>query len=87
MRVDPAPENIDKTAVIKYGKERTAEAQTLQAAVPGSQLVEDASVGGAIMLVVGPGFDGEVVSPNGGGKPAEVPENLSTVNAGDVSCA
>jgi LCP family protein required for cell wall assembly len=87
MRVDAAPENIDKTAVIKYGKERIAEAQTLQAAVPGSVLQEDPSMAGAIMLVVGPGFDGEVVSPNGGGKTAEVPDNLSTVNAGDVSCA
>ncbi|MFC4858819.1 LCP family protein [Actinophytocola glycyrrhizae] len=87
MRVDPAPEDIDKPAIIKHGKERLAEAQTLQAAVPGSQLVEDESVGGAVMLVVGPGFDGEVVSPAGGGKTAEVPDNLQTVNAGDVSCA
>jgi LCP family protein required for cell wall assembly len=87
MRVDSAPEDIDKPAIIKYSKERVAEAQTVQAAVPGSVLQEDPSMAGAIMLVVGPGFDGEVVSPNGGGKTAEVPENLSTVNAGDVSCA
>ncbi len=87
MRVDSAPEDIDKPSVIRYSKERTAEAQTVQAAVPGSVLVEDPSMAGAIMLIVGPGFDGEVVSPNGGGKPVEVPEGLSTVNAGDVSCA
>ncbi|MDQ3786556.1 MAG: LCP family protein, partial [Actinomycetota bacterium] len=87
MRVDSAPEDIDKPAIIRYSKARTAEAQTLQAAVPGSVLVEDPSMAGAIMLIVGPGFDGEVVSPNGGGKTAEVPDGLSTVNAGDVSCA
>jgi LCP family protein required for cell wall assembly len=87
MRVDSAPEAIDKPAVVRFSKERAAEAQTVQAAVPGSVLQEDPSLAGAIMLVIGPGFDGEVVSPNGGGKPPEVPDNLSTVNAGDVSCA
>ncbi len=87
MRVDSAPENVDKPAVIRYSKARAAEAQTLQAAVPGAVLVEDPAMVGAIMLIVGPGFDGEVVSPNGGGKTVEVPEGLATVNAGDVSCA
>ncbi len=88
MRVDASPENVDKTAVIKYSKARAAQAQTLAAAVPGSQLVEDPSMSGAIMLIVGPGFDGEIVSPAGGGEaPVDLPDNLSTVNAGDVSCA
>jgi LCP family protein required for cell wall assembly len=86
VRVDSAPD-IDKPAIIRYSKERVAAAQTLQAAVPGSVLQEDPSMVGAILLTVGPGFDGEVVSPTGGGKTAEVPDGLSTVNAGDVSCA
>jgi LCP family protein required for cell wall assembly len=85
MRVDAGPPT-DKT-VIKYGKSRAAQAQTLHAAVPGATLVEDASVGGSIILVIGPEYDGEVVSPDGGGPPVDVPDNLSTVNAGDVSCA
>ena len=76
----------DKT-VIRYSKSRAAQAQTLKAAVPGATLVEDPSAGGAILLIIGPEFDGKVQSPTTGGPPVEVPENLSTVNAGDVSCA
>jgi hypothetical protein len=86
LQANPGPP-VDKT-VIKYSKSRLAQAQTLQAAVPGATLVEDPSVAGAILLIIGPEFDGKVVSPNGDGSPpAEVPDNLSTVNAGDVSCA
>jgi LCP family protein required for cell wall assembly len=85
MHVDAAPQNVDKT-VIRYAKGREAQAQTLKAAVPGAQLQEDPSMAGAIMLVLGPEFDGEVKSPTGGGPKPEVPDNLSTVNAGDVSC-
>jgi hypothetical protein len=76
----------DKT-VIRYSKSREAQAQTLKAAVPGATLVEDPSMSGAIMLVIGPDFDGEVQSPTEGAPTPELPENLSTVNAGDVSCA
>jgi LCP family protein required for cell wall assembly len=91
MRVDPAPENVDRT-VIKYAKEKAAAAQTLKASVPNAELVEDPSMGGAIQLIIGPGFDGKVVAPGGGGgggepAPPEVPDGLSTVNAGDVTCA
>lgn len=75
------------TTVIKYSQSRTAQAKTLQAAVPGATLVEDPSTGGAIMLVIGPEFDGKVQSPTGDGGKVEVPDNISTVNAGDVSCA
>jgi hypothetical protein len=39
------------------------------------------------MLIVGPAFDGEVVSPTGKTPPPDLPDNLSTVNASDVSCA
>jgi LCP family protein required for cell wall assembly len=86
VQVNASPP-VDKT-IIRYSKSRLAQAQTLQAAVPGATLVEDASVAGAILLIIGPDFDGNVVSPTGGGAPPpEVPENLSTVNASDVSCA
>ena len=85
LRVDSAPEPTDKT-VIKYSKSHEAQAQAVQAAVPGATLVEDPSMAGAIILVIGPDFDGKVVAP-GGGAPVDVPDNLSTVNAGDVSCA
>ncbi|TDV40053.1 LCP family protein [Actinophytocola oryzae] len=86
VRVDAAQEPTDKT-IIRYSKSREAQAQTLKAAVPGATLVEDASVAGALILVIGPDFDGTVQSPTTGGPPVDVPDNLSTVNAGDVSCA
>ncbi|HWM01652.1 MAG TPA: LCP family protein, partial [Actinophytocola sp.] len=86
--VDTAPETVKKT-VIKYAKGSEAAAQTVRAAVPAAELVEDPSLVGAVQLVIGPGFDGEVVSPKGGGKPAPppLPADLSTINGGDVSCA
>jgi LCP family protein required for cell wall assembly len=86
VRSGAAPENVN-TTVIKYSKSREAQAQTVKAAVPGATLLEDPSMSGAIMLIIGPEFDGEVVSPTGGSTAPEVPENLSTVNASDVSCA
>lgn len=87
MQVGASPENVDRT-VIKYSSSNEAQARVLAAAVPGAELVEDPSMAGALLLVIGPGFDGEVVSPTGDGAATpEVPENLTTVNAGDVSCA
>ncbi|GAB3433453.1 hypothetical protein GCM10027436_09620 [Actinophytocola sediminis] len=82
---DTSPEQVDRT-VIKYSKVKQAQAQTLAASVPGAELVEDPAAGGALQLIIGPDFDGEVVSPDGGAPPAELPD-LSTVNAGDESCA
>jgi LCP family protein required for cell wall assembly len=85
--VDAAPDKVDRT-IIKYAKGREAQAQTLKASVPGAELVEDPSVAGAVQLIIGPGFDGKVVAPGKGGKPADpLPEDLSTINGGDVSCA
>jgi len=84
--VDAAPEPVKKT-IIKYGKGNEAKARLLQTSVPDAELVEDPSLAGAIQLVIGPGFDGNVVAP-GKGKPADpLPSDLSTVNGGDVSCA
>ncbi|OLF05793.1 LCP family protein [Actinophytocola xanthii] len=87
--VDASLEKVDQT-VVRYSKARQAQAQTLAAAVPGAKLVEDPAAGGAVQLFIGPDYDGEVVSPTGGGTEEpqpELPEDLSTVNAGDVSCA
>jgi hypothetical protein len=81
-----ATDPTDRT-VIRYSKSHAAQAQTLKAAVPGATLVEDPSAGGAILLVLGPDFDGKVQSPTTGGAPVDVPDDLSTVNASDVSCA
>jgi len=53
---------IDKTTV-RYAPGREAQARTLAAAVPGSKLVEDSSLAGAVQLVTGPEFDGNVVTP------------------------
>lgn len=86
MWVDASPERVDRT-VIKYSKVKQAQAQTLAAAVPGAELVEDPAAGGALQLIIGPGFNGKVVSPTGGGGPPPELPDLSTVNAGDVSCA
>jgi LCP family protein required for cell wall assembly len=84
--VDASPEKV-KNTVIKYAKGREAQAQTLKASVPDAELVEDPSLAGAIQLIIGPGFDGKVVAP-GKGKPApDLPDDLSTVNGGDISCA
>jgi hypothetical protein len=87
LRVDNGPQ-VQKT-VVKYGKDKEAAARTLASAIPGAQMQEDPSAAGALMLVIGPEYKGDVVAPNGAAAPqqAEVPKNLSTVNGGDVSCA
>jgi hypothetical protein len=66
--------------VIKYSSMKAAAAQTLASAVPGSTLQEDASMGGAIQLLLGPEFGGKVVSPNmikPTGQPAATPATPS----------
>ncbi|HEY7594954.1 MAG TPA: LCP family protein [Actinophytocola sp.] len=84
--VDAAPENV-KSTVIKYAKGSEAKARLLQSSVPDAELVEDPSLAGAIQLIIGPGFDGKVVAPGKGQPASELPNGLSTVNGGDVSCA
>ena len=92
VRVENALEKVPQT-VIKYGKDKEAAARVLASSVPGAQLQEDASATGALLLVIGPESNGEVVAPNSAGAanaPAqntELPKNLSTVNADDVTCA
>jgi LCP family protein required for cell wall assembly len=77
-------DTVDHTAV-KYAPGREAQARTLSAAVPGSKLVEDSSLAGAVQLVTGPDFNGDVVTP-------QQPQNnqqasdVSTISGADASC-
>ncbi|WP_424183392.1 LCP family protein [Actinokineospora sp. G85] len=77
---------VDKTT-IRYGKGYEAQAQALASSVPSASLELDPGAGSALVLVLGPEFDGKVGAPGGSGGGAELPSDLSTVNAGDVTCA
>jgi hypothetical protein len=82
---------VDKT-VIKYGKGGEDWAATLHAAVPSAVLQVDESMGGAVALVIGPGFDENIVAPQVGGTapvPGKTapPADLSIVNGGADPCA
>ncbi|RSM84268.1 hypothetical protein DMH04_21435 [Kibdelosporangium aridum] len=82
--------------VVKYGTDLNA-ATTVSAAVPGSKLEKDDSLGSAVMLFLGQDYGGKIQNPSQGtpggqNAPApppapEVPKGLSTVNAGDQGCA
>ncbi|MFC5285793.1 LCP family protein [Actinokineospora guangxiensis] len=87
--VNSAPK-VAKT-VIYYGTGNEAAARTLASSVPGVQLKADASMGKALVLVLGPEFDGEVVAPGTAEvrepEPEKLPGDLSAINGGDVRCA
>ncbi|SDC90266.1 LCP family glycopolymer transferase [Actinokineospora iranica] len=90
VQVNAGP-SVPKT-VVRYGRGHEAQAQTLASSVPGAQLQEDPAMAAALMLVIGPEFTGQVVAPGsdgGGAAPpsAKLPQDLSTVNANDVTCA
>jgi LCP family protein required for cell wall assembly len=87
VNTDNALETVKQT-VVKYGKDKEAAARVLASAIPGAQMLEDPSATGALLLVIGPDFKGDVVTPTGVAETAQ-PQlpNVSTVNAGDVSCA
>jgi LCP family protein required for cell wall assembly len=87
VNTDNALETVKQT-VVKYGKDKEAAARVLASAIPGAQMLEDPSATGALLLVIGPDFKGDVVAPTGAAETAQ-PQlpNVSTVNAGDVSCA
>jgi LCP family protein required for cell wall assembly len=87
VRVDNG-EAVNKT-VVKYGKDKEAAARVVASAVPGAQLLEDPSAAGALILVIGPEYKGDVVAPTGvvANAPAELPKDLSTVNGDDGACA
>jgi LCP family protein required for cell wall assembly len=80
---------VPKT-VVRYGKGKEAEARTLASSVPGALLEEDPAYVGAVVLLIGPEYKGEVVAPTGQvaqPTPEKLPANLATVNGGDVACA
>lgn len=88
-----APPNVTRT-IIKYAAAQQAQAQLLSSSVPSATLQVDPSMGGAIQLIIGPGFNHVVQAPHAGGgatpPPAtqsEAPAGLSYVNAADTSCA
>jgi LCP family protein required for cell wall assembly len=78
----------DKT-IIKYGTGGEDVAATLAAAVPGAVLQVDQSMGSAVALVIGPGFDEKVVAPKAGSAQGQAapPSGLSIVNGGADPCA
>jgi LCP family protein required for cell wall assembly len=92
VRVDNAPEQVPHT-LIRFGAPGQAVARALAAAVPGATLQQDPSMGGAVVLTLGPEFDGKVVTPTSPssasgqaqGQPSE-PGNVSAVNGADASC-
>ncbi|GAA1280820.1 LCP family protein [Saccharothrix xinjiangensis] len=84
-------QTTDKT-IIKYNVGGEDAAATLLASVPGATLVVDPSMGGAVELLIGPGWDGVVQAPQGGatsGEPGKVtpPKDLAVVNAAADPCA
>lgn len=96
VKVDNAQQQSTQT-VIRYSASRQAQARTLAAAVPKATLKLDPSMGTAIELLLGTDFDDVIraadsdPSDPGTEDPAEedsgLPDNLSTVNAADDSCA
>ncbi|MFD1152415.1 LCP family protein, partial [Saccharothrix hoggarensis] len=79
----------DKT-VIKYGPGGEDAAATLGASVPGATLVYETYMGGAVQLLIGPGWDGVIRAPQAGGGEAgttPTPTDIPVVNAGKDPCA
>ncbi|HET9142907.1 LCP family protein [Actinophytocola sp.] len=88
VNVNNAVKDVPKT-VVKYGKDKEAAARVVASAIPGAQMQEDASAAGALILVIGPEYKGDVVAPTGTPAPtapADLPK-VTTVNGGDVTCA
>lgn len=82
------------STVIRYGTSRVDSARTLAAAVPGAVLVEDATLGGTLELVVGSSYAGAravQVAPSTPATPSAAPSVAASpppVNAAaDLTCA
>ncbi|MEU4742442.1 LCP family protein, partial [Actinosynnema sp. NPDC023658] len=77
--------------VIKYGVGGEDGAATLLSSVPGATLQFDAGMGGAVQLLIGPGWDEVIRAPQatGGGEPGKAtgPVDVPVVNAGKDPCA
>lgn len=88
MRVQDSTERPD-TTVIRYAPQRADYAATLASSVPGAMMQVDPSLGGAIQLLIGPGFKGSVQAPNSDGSstgPATATTGLPTTNGADTTC-
>ncbi|WP_244515557.1 LCP family protein [Actinopolyspora xinjiangensis] len=70
--------------VIRYSEPNKQQAQLLASAVPSAELVADQSVGEGVRLELGTDFDNRIRQPDSGD--VDVPEGLSTVNAGEDKC-
>ncbi|WP_308203978.1 LCP family glycopolymer transferase [Goodfellowiella coeruleoviolacea] len=81
VRLENAKQNTPDT-VVKYGAGHEDQARTVAAALPGAQMKQDPSMGGAIAITIGSNFDGTVQAPqqtSGGGalaQPAGDNQNL-----------
>ncbi|MFE9744593.1 LCP family protein [Saccharothrix saharensis] len=76
--------------VILYGVGAEDAATTLQSSVPGATLQFQANMGGAVQLLIGPGWDEEIRAPQAAGsEPGKTspPEKLEVVNAAKDPCA
>ena len=81
--------NVDQT-VIKYAAADQAKAQLLGSAVPKATLQEDPSANGAVELILGPNFDGNIVPAKAGGDATNQNTStpmLTTLTAADTSCS
>lgn len=84
-----APRGVKQTE-IRYAAGQSAEAQLVASSVPSATLRLDPSMGGAIQVIIGSGFDGQVHAPHAGvaaTPDSEAPAGLSYVNAADSSCS
>ncbi|NHD16383.1 MULTISPECIES: LCP family protein [unclassified Actinopolyspora] len=73
----------DRT-VIRYSEGDKQRAQLLASSVPAAELMKDASAGDTIRLELGSDYENRILQPDTG--KVEVPEGLSTVNAGKDVC-
>ncbi|WP_146173901.1 LCP family protein [Saccharothrix carnea] len=76
--------------VILYGVGGEDAATTLASSVPGATLQFQQNMGGAVQLLIGPGWDEEILAPQAPGSDpgkAAPPEKLEVVNAAKDPCA
>jgi LCP family protein required for cell wall assembly len=88
VQTENAPDKVSQT-VIRYSAASEAKAKTLAKSVPSAKLERDPSVAGAVILMIGPDFDGNV-SGDGSGSASSgdtAPPDVSTVNGADNSCS
>lgn len=85
-----------RQTVVRFGPSKADSARTLAAAIPGSVLQADASLGSTLRVIVGPDFPTTLVTPTIGTAPAATPSAapggsavpaLPTTTAADNVCA